>query len=843
MRRIALLSLLVLAGCQNGVRVGEQPDGTVVLPTAQVLAPIGEAITWPGRPVDMALSHDRKWIFVKDNGGLVVIDRGTKKLKQRLSTRSGASHVGIVADTNGAVYVSDAANSVHVAAMGADGNWGWVKKIDLPKPSVGGAVFPCGMALSGTTLYVCASRSNAIVEIDTSTGAVGKSHEIGISPYTIQLHEGGIASVSCWGGSKPKDGAKTAESSGSQVEVDDRGIAKSGSIDVLDLRSGKVVKSLATPLEPSGQVIVGNELWVACANSDVVVRFDTKAWQEVGRITTRPSGQQLFGSMPNALAKGPNERIGIALGGNNALGIWNAKSGKLEGLCPTGWYPGSVLFDGDSWIVANIKGTGSRERNKDGSYGVYSFRGTVTIFPDPRPQDLAKWSQDALRLSRHRNALRALERGSGAKPKAVPTRLGEPSLIEHVVYIIKENRTYDQVFGDLPQGDGDPKLTLFGREVTPNHHALAEQFVLLDNYYCNGVNSADGHAWSVEGMANSFHERSFGGWTRSYPYGDDPISYASTGFIWNHVLAAGLSFRNYGEFDNAEITPKGSTWKSVYDDFQGKVGKVGFTRSMPLVSLRPYSHPHYPGWNMRIPDVVRAQFFLDEFKSMEKEGNFPNFSILYLPQDHTSGTSAGEPTPRATVADNDLALGKIVEAISRSKFWAKTVIFVIEDDPQNGFDHVDGHRSLCLVIGPYVRRGAVVSELYNQTSVILTMLRILGVRPMNQLVAQSNLMVSCFTDKPDLKPYVCLPNNIPLDELNPSESLLTGFRKDDAIASRTFDLSVPDRIDQDRMNLVLWRFVNGSARYPSEFAGAHGTGLKDKGLMLDSKVLGEDKDD
>jgi len=842
MRRFALLvALLVLSGCQRRGQVGEQTDGTVIIPTAQVLSPVGTEISWPGRPVDMTLSQDGKWILIKDNAGLVVIDRNAKKLQQHLATKSGASHTGIVADPNGAVYVSDASNSVHMATLGSDGKWAWSKKFDLPKPSVGGAVFPCGMALSGSSLYVCASRSNSIVEVDTATGLAGKSFEVGISPYNILLHDSDrIATVTCWGGQRPAESAKTADSSGTKVEVDNRGIVRAGSLDVLDLRTGKVLKSLPTPLEPSGQLVIGNELWVSCANSDTIVKFDRRTWKETGRITTRPSGQQIFGSMPNAMTTGPGDFVGVALGGNNSLGLWNARTGKLAGLCPTGWYPGSVLYDGSNWIVANIKGTGSRQPNKDGSYGVYSFRGTVNFFANPDPNALATWTESALKLSRHRDALRAMERGGSKTTKAVPVRLGEPSLIEHVVYVIKENRTYDQVFGDLSQGDGDPKLTMFGREVTPNHHALAEQFVLLDNYYCNGVNSADGHAWSVEGMANNFHERSFGGWTRSYPYGDDPISYASTGFIWNHVLAAGLSFRNYGEFDNADVTPKGSSWKSVYDDFQGKIGKIGFTRSMPLESLRSYSHPKYPGWNMGIPDVVRAQFFLDEFKEMESRDSFPNFSIIYLPQDHTSGTSAGEPTPRATVADNDLALGRIVEAISRSKFWAKTAIFVIEDDPQNGFDHVDGHRSICLVIGPHVRRGVVVSELYNQTSVILTMLRILGVKPMNHLVAQSNVMFDCFTDKPDLKPYKCLPNNIPLDELNPSESALYGWRRADAVASRSFDLSVPDRIDQDRMNLVLWRYVFGEARYPSEFAGAHGRGLKKKGLKLN---LAEANDD
>jgi len=243
----------------------------------------------------------------------------------------------------------------------------------------------------------------------------------------------------------------------------------------------------------------------------------------------------------------------------------------------------------------------------------------------------------------------------------------------------------------MPEGNGDPELCVFGHEVTPNHHALAEQFVLLDNFYCNGVNSADGHSWVTEGNVTDHLEKSFGGFTRSYTWGDDPLTYSSSGFIWDNVLLHGLSFRNYGEMDYAEPVPKEATFENIYQDFIGKAGRMQFSQNIGIETLRRYSCPEYPGWNMKIPDLLRVEVFLRELKEYEQKGEWLNFIILYLPNDHTSGTSPGAPTPRAQVADNDLALGRAVEGITKSAFWPKTCIFV---DAQ--CQHRDGP---CLRVG------------------------------------------------------------------------------------------------------------------------------------------------
>ena len=380
----------------------------------------------------------------------------------------------------------------------------------------------------------------------------------------------------------------------------------------------------------------------------------------------------------------------------------------------------------------------------------------------------------------------------------------------------KENRTYDQVFGDLPQGKGDSSLTQFGRKVTPNHHALAENFVLLDNTYCNGVLSADGHQWANEGYVTDYIEKSFGGFVRSYPYeGDDALAFASSGFIWDKVLDAGLSFRNYGEFVTAKVEPANASWTQLYADYKNGTRNVKIKATSKLHTLEPYLCPTFVGFPSSIPDVYRAGEFLKEFRGYEKKHSLPNFMIMLLPNDHTTGTKENYPTPRAQVADNDLALGQIVEAVSKSEFWKETAIFVIEDDPQAGLDHVDGRRTVALCISPYTKRGEVISTHYNQNSILRTIELILGLSPMSQFDLFANPMTDCFTSKPDFSPYTAIPNQIPLDEMNPKLSSLSGKKKFWAKKSMEMELSELDQANEDTLNLILWYSVKGyNTPYP-----------------------------
>ncbi|MEO6183656.1 MAG: alkaline phosphatase family protein, partial [Verrucomicrobiota bacterium] len=425
----------------------------------------------------------------------------------------------------------------------------------------------------------------------------------------------------------------------------------------------------------------------------------------------------------------------------------------------------------------------------------------------------------------------------GQSPVPVPRRTGEPSVFQHVVYILKENKTYDQIFGDIPQGNGNSNLCIYPQFVSPNHHALALQYVLLDNFYCNGVNSSDGHSWSTEGNVTDHLEKSFGGSSRSYTFGDDPLTYSSTGFIWNNVLQHGLTFRNYGEMDYASTSPA-KTWLQIYQDYTNNTDTIRYVQNIGIAALRPYSSTNVPGWNMNIPDVVRARGFIKELNAAQSNGVWASFHLLYLPNDHTGGA----PSARAQVADNDLSLGKVVEAITKSSFASNTVIFVIEDDPQSGYDHVDGHRSICLVISPYTKRGQLISTFYNQAGVLHTMERILGLPPMNQQDAMSPLMFECFTNVPNFTPYTALPNNIPLTEGVAVASKMSSKQRFYAKKVEKMDFSKPDRINDDVFNRYIWHSIKGDIPYPAKFVGGHGKGLKKLGLELVKNAKDDDDD-
>ncbi|MCC6445770.1 MAG: beta-propeller fold lactonase family protein [Armatimonadetes bacterium] len=849
----SLLLALGLAGmsvCQEP-QVGPVEGGGHIVPTLQRIRPAGQSVEMGGRPVDLTLSPDGKTVYIKDDRGLVVVDAESWQMRQELPFKEGGGSMhGIAASRDGKfVYLTAAGNHLWEGRVLSGGKVEWARGIVLPGPGGEGSAHGCGIALTpdGKGAYVCLSRNNSLGYVDLESGALKKEIKAGVAPFDVVLSpDGRTAYVSNWGGRHPKKGEKTAKSSGTDTLVDDRGVAASGSVSLIDLAKGEEAGQVATGLHPADMELSadGAMLYVANANSDTVSVIDTAAWKVAETIPVRPDARLPFGSASNALALSRDgSTLFVANGGNNAVAVVSLRKGSrgesaVRGFIPTGWYPGGVAADGRNLYIVNVKGVGSRRKSpQERGWHVYWSLGTAGRVALPDARTLRRYTAQVRADARVPQILRAWEKSAtGKKPVPVPARTGEPSVFEHVVYIIKENRTYDQILGDLEKGNRDPALCIFGREVTPNHHALAEQFVLLDNFYCNGVNSADGHSWATEGNVTDHLEKSFGGFTRSYTFGDDPLTYSSSGFIWDNVLLHGLSFRNYGEMDYAEPVPAGSSFEAIYRDYIQKTGRITFTQSIGIETLRRYSCRDYPGWNMDIPDVLRADVFLKELKECDIKGEWPDFLIVYLPSDHTSGTSPGSPTPRARVADNDLALGRVVEAISKSRFWPKTCIFVVEDDPQAGFDHVDGHRSISLVISPYTRRGAVVSRFYNQTSVLHTMERILGLPPMNQMDAMSPLMSECFTDVPDFRPYASLHNRVVLDEMNPKLSDLQGKLLDWAKKSLAEPFQKFDEADEDTLNRILWHAVKGvDVPYPAHLAGAHGSGLKALGLKLEAE--------
>ncbi len=826
MIRVWIICVLGLVACfyRSAVAaepVGQKPGDSHFVVTGQALHPAGKAAAFGGRPVDLALSPDGKTVYVKDNRGLVVIAVADWTIRQELTFPSGGGSMhGIVTDREGShVYATTAQDRLCEARIAPDGTLAWARSILLPGPGGHGDSHPCGIALTpdGARAYVCLSRNNSLGVVDLRAGRLVREIPVGIAPWDVVLSaDGRIAYVSNWGGRLPKAGEKTANSSGTATLVDGRGIAASGTVSMVELDAGKELAQVETGLHPCALARSPDNrtLYVANANSDTISVLDTASHRVVETIRVRPDPSLPFGSAPTGLALSPDaQTLFVTLGGNNAVAVVALpKGGKsvAQGFIPAGWYPGAVVTDGSRLFIANVKGNGAEQKPADAKgFNTYQYLGTVNWVPVPSVAELRAETRQVRADARIPEILRAQERlANGGKRVPIPEREGESSVFEHIVYIIKENRTYDQVLGDMPQGNGAPALCVYGREVTPNYHALAEQFVLLDNFYCNGILSADGHSWATEGNVTDHLEKSFGGFTRSYTWGDDPLTYSSSGFLWDNVLGHGLSFRNYGEMDYAEPTPAGD-FKAIYRDYLDKTGKFTFAQSIGIERLRQFSCRAYPGWNLGVPDVLRADLFLRELKTYEAQGTWPNLIILYLGNDHTSGTSPGFPTPRAQVADNDLALGRAIEGISKSKFWPTTCIFVVEDDPQDGFDHVDGHRSPALVISPYTKRGAAVHAFYNQTSVLHTMERMLGLPAMNQFDSLAPLMRACFTGKPDLRPYASLANRIALDEMNPPVAALRGKARFWAQQSLALDFRRADEADEDTLNRILWHAAKG----------------------------------
>ena len=825
---IILAAFAAIAGCSEKkltIRtVGPQPDGSFLVPSNQILRPAGFQISLPGRPVDLALTPDGKFLLVKNKGDLDLVRLSDSAVIQTLPFPiSGASFTGICLSPDGhKVYVTDAKDRICIAEL-ADETIKWIDPIILPVPEAGGSPVPGGLDINekGDKLLITMSRDNSLAVVNLINNSVSRI-EVGIAPFSVIYASESKAYVTNWGGRRPEDGESVYNTSGSNVLVDPKtGIANNGSVSVVDLTRNIQSKIIETGLHPGDMALSPDrrKLYVACANSDVISVIDTEKDEVTETISVHRKEGTLYGSSPNDLTVSPDGKyLYVANGTENAICVIETGTpAKIIGYIPTGWYPGSVLLDmtAKTLYVANIKGVGSRNKQKDAKgYNSHDHLGTLSFITLPSKDELDRMTETV--TSNNTLSERQKKSDSSAEKVPVPEVPGQTSHFKHVVYIIKENRTYDQVFGDLKQGNGDTSLVHFGREVTPNHHLLAETFVLLDNFYCSGVLSADGHQWTDEAYVTDYLEKSFGGFSRSYPYdGNDALAYASSGFIWDNVLNHGLTFRDYGEFVKAVIEPETATFTDIYQDFKEGTNKIKIRAKANLEQLEPYICPTFPGFPNKVPEVYRAAEFIKELKEFEENGNFPNFIIMLLPNDHTSGTSPGMPTPRAAVADNDLALGQIVEAISESSFWKETCILVTEDDPQNGLDHVDGHRTVGMVISPYTKRGEVVSTYYSQINMVRTIEDILGLPPMNQLDMAAEGMVDCFTGKPDFTPYKAVKNIIPLDEMNPELVSIAGDQLYWAQKSMEQDLGDVDRIDEDTFNRIIWHSVKGYDRaYP-----------------------------
>jgi DNA-binding beta-propeller fold protein YncE len=777
---------------------GLEPGGIVRLPNQWALRPAGKQITLGDFPVNLALHPSGRWLAALHAGYgtheviVVALKGNAQKIVCRVPIDQAFYGLCFAPDGRTLFASGGEQEVVHVWDF-ADGLVHRHRTLGMAEaPNV---FVPSGLAVEpdGKMLYAAGLWGHAvnIVPLDQPDKRRTVKLKKASYPYACLPEPGGKRLfVSLWG--------------------------KSG-VAVLDLQSDTVVAVWPTESHPTEMALTpdGNTLYVSCSNSTRVcvlnVKDDGKQLQTIN-CALHPNAPS--GNTPSSLCLSSDGQLLFAANAdaNNIAVFQIAQRGQAQalGFVPAGWYPTSVRFDtkAKKIYIANGKGLTSRANPqgpnpelRSGYPGVEQyiarlFQGTLGILDMPSPQRLAAYSKQAYACSPLRADLAAI--GERPDDNPIPKKIGDASPIKHCIYIVKENRTYDQVFGDMKEGNGDPNLCLFGEKVTPNHHKLTRQFVLLDNFYVEGEVSADGHQWTMGAYATDFVEKV---WPLSYrgkPSGSsiknlsiypsegnfDAIARGAGGYLWDRCAEAKVSYRSYGEW-----VQEGA--------------KVGDPAKPRVQALEGHIDPQFRGWDLNYPDVKRAERFIDELHRFEREGSFPSLTILRLPNDHTSGTKIGAPTPRAQVADNDLALGLVVEAVSKSKFWKDTAIFVVEDDAQNGPDHVDAHRAVALVISPYTKHKYVDSTMYSTSSMLRTMELILGLKPMSQFDAAARPMYHAFQAAPDAGAYEHVVPSVDREEKNKASAW-------GAKASEKFNLAKEDAADDLLLNEVVWRSVKGA---------------------------------
>ncbi|MEH7118777.1 alkaline phosphatase family protein [Neobacillus vireti] len=783
--------------------VGNQADGSVQTPVNQLITPAGKQIEFGGNPITVAVNpkgNTAVTIVGRNNyggKGINVVDLSTGKLTVKDLSLGLSSMWGLAYSKDGnqlyATGSTGGKGKVVVMSVGADGTPSIQKTYTLPNPAVGGNINPLDLAVGPQgQLLVALNRDNSLGVMDPQTGALTAKIAVDNAPTSI-LVDGNTAYVPNQGGRKPKAGDTTVDSSGTQMVVDPKtGATSTGTVSVIDLTTNTVTKTIEVGVQPERMTQSGQYIFVTNTNSDTVSVIDSKTNAVVKTIDIEPYPDAHKGAAPNAV-KVVGNKLMVSLGRDNAIAVYDwqgpDKTPELQGLLPTAWFPVDIAVDNENknLVVANADGIGSQGPARDltiqgvkvTGHSSYAQIGSLSLIPFPTTEDLVKGTKQVYSNNnwygiKNRNA----EPRNNKKPVAMPERIGEPSTIKHVFYIIKENRTYDQVLGDLGKGNGEVALTQFPRAVTPNLHKLAETYPLLDNFYVSGIQSASGHQWVMQGTNTDYEDKETDAANvRSYPGGaGDPMAYAPTGHLWDQAIKQGISVENFGE-DTTDFTgtaPRG-TWTDWYNDYLILSGQKQGNLHVPIgnyeakydiPSLGPITHKPFPTFDMGIPDQYRFEIFKRQFEQHVKNDDLPALNTLWITNDHTNGTATGSPTPQAMVADNDLAVGKIVDLISHSKYWKDSVIIVTEDDSQNGLDHVDGHREPAFVISPWVKKGVTNSHYWTVINLVRSIEQILGLQPMNQNDAAAEPMSEIFTNEPDFTPYEVEQNQIPLDTLN-----------------------------------------------------------------------------
>jgi len=733
---------------------------------------------------------------------------------------------------------------------------------DLGGDNVGHPAIAARADAQGRRLAVVPlAAEDAIAVVDVASNHLISKIKTGIAPYSAAISDDGErAYVTNWGGRVPLSGDRTAKTgisaTSDSVIVDERGIAVAGTVSAIDLRSGTVVAQIVAGRLPSALAWdqARGRLFITNSNDDTISVIDTRLNILARTMRIVPFAEHAFGLSPLAIAAAPDgTRIFVALAGVNAVAVIRVSDGRVEGLIPTAWYPATLALsrDGKRLAICCLMGVGSGGdahvmlpyynpeyiqdhpaplRADQNLRYVHDYRGSVQLLDVPDEALLASYSRivaanDRLHLA---GGARTVAAAANVRALPVPHRAGEPSLIDHVVYIVKENRAYDQLFGDLSRGNNDRTLVMYGKDVTPNHHRLAEDFVVLDNTFATGGSSGDGHQWVTQANATPYvFWPGYG--SRSYPRdGTDPMAYSSTGFIWEDALRAHRTVRIFGEFSGDMQTTLADRIPMLRKWQRGEDFTKTFHSVAPIASVNPVLATDFPTCCSQVPDVVRAEIFLNDLAGWQQSGMMPNLVIMQLPADHTGGLLPGYSSPKAAMGDNDLALGRIVEGLTHSRFWRSMAIFVVEDDAQGALDHVDGHRIPALAISPYTKRGSTDSTMYGTPSFLKTMELMLGMQPMTIFDLTMNDMRRSFTTTPDYRPYVAVKPIHSLLDINPKPSALTGPAREAALASMRMRWDIPDAIDSDVVNKMLWHDAKGwQVAYPEWRRGTAAVAARD----------------
>lgn len=759
----------------------------VALPNGWAISPVGASLPLGDLPLNMVISADQRRMAVTNNGqsthSIQWIDLETQSVLD--TAEVPAAWLGLALNRNGDRLYSS----------GGEKNKVWVHQIEndqlrlvdsliLGEPWPKDTISVAGLSLDEkrNRLYVVTKRDSALYTFDLANNQLLKRQDLGAAAYTCLYDpDQDQLFVSLW------DGQAVA-----QIDPDQLSIMRSMPV-------GYHPNELI--LHPDGQ-----RLFVACADDNAVMVIELENGRVIETLNCALYPDAPTGSTTNGLAfSSDGAFLYAANADNNCLAVFEVEEpgrSRAMGYIPTGWYPTCVRTTEDHIWVANGKGSTGSQANPKGpnpyltrtaemEYIAALFQGTLSILEDPGADSLDYYTQMVYANTPYTKEKEKLAEGDPKGP--IPRSADGSSPIKYVFYVIKENRTYDQLFGDLPQGKGDATLCLFPDSVSPNHHALATEFVLLDNFYVDAEVSADGHNWSMAAYATDYTEKvwptSYGGRGGTYDFeGQREISYPKAGYLWDYCERAGISYRSYGEFANLN---------EAY-----------------LKSLEGHTGPKFPGYDLTIKDTLRFNRWRDDFDSLLAIGAVPHLNTVRFSSDHTAGARKGRPTPAAMVADNDLAVGMFVDHISHSSIWKETAIFVLEDDAQNGSDHVDAHRSILLVASPYTRRGAVISTMYSTASVLRTMELILGLPPMSQYDAAATPLYACFQQTPDLRPYNFRPNGVDLDELNTADNRLSRL-------SWELNLDREDQAPDLLFSEIIWKTVRGiDSEMPAPRRGA-----------------------